>query len=75
VGRRPIEEDEIKSGLDEAAKKGCFPGRREGSGKSGEALPCEHAGVVRQLRAEQSIRNAAAICGVSKNTRVKRASH
>jgi DNA invertase Pin-like site-specific DNA recombinase len=58
----------IKSGLDEAARKGRFPGRPEGSGKSSEAMLKQYAPVVRQLRAGQSIRNAAAICGVSKNT-------
>jgi DNA invertase Pin-like site-specific DNA recombinase len=58
----------IKSGMAEAARKGRFPGRPEGSGKTGEAMLKEYAPVVRQLGAGQSIRNTAAICKVSKNT-------
>jgi DNA invertase Pin-like site-specific DNA recombinase len=58
----------IKSGLEEAARKGRFPGRPLGSRKSDDEVLKQYAPVVRQLRAGQSIRNAAAICGVSKNT-------
>jgi len=67
--------ERIKSGLREAAKKGRFPGRPKGTVKSRDALLAQYRHVVRHLRAGQSIRNTAAICGFSKGTveRVKKA--
>jgi len=60
--------ERIRSGLAEARKKGRYAGRPKGSTMSDEELLSKHSGVVRQLRAGQSIRNAAKICGVAKGT-------
>lgn len=64
----------IKSGLANAAKKGRYAGRPKGSKTPPQVLLKKHSGVVRQLRAGKSIRDCAAICGVSKGTveRVKK---
>jgi len=67
--------ERIRSGLQEAAKRGRYPGRPVGTAMSPEELVRKHSKVVRQLRAGQSIRNTAKICGVSKGTveRVRKA--
>lgn len=72
---REVLRDRIKSGLREAAKKGRYPGRPRGSMMSSVTLLQKYPRVVRQLQAGQSIRNTAAICGVSKGTveRVRKA--
>jgi DNA invertase Pin-like site-specific DNA recombinase len=66
--------ERVESGMKEAAKQGRFPGRPKGSIQSPEDLLEKYPAVVRQLNADQSIRNTAAICKVSKGTveKVKR---
>lgn len=60
--------DRINSGLAEARRKGRKLGRPTGSGMDRKALLAKHADVVRQLKAGQSIRNAAKITGKAKGT-------
>jgi len=63
----------IMSGLDEARRKGVRLGRPEGTTLGRAELMQKHKDVVRQLKAGQSIRNAAKITGkgVSTVQRVK----
>jgi DNA invertase Pin-like site-specific DNA recombinase len=55
--------ERIKSGLDEAKRKGVKLGRKPGSGLDGVALLAKHRDIVRHLKAGQSIRNTAKIAG------------
>jgi DNA invertase Pin-like site-specific DNA recombinase len=55
--------ERINSGLAEARRKGVILGRPRGSRLSSKALLEKHQDIVRQLRAGQSIRNAAKISG------------
>ena len=73
-----IERDNIRyrlnSGRELAKVKGVKMGRKVGSVKSRERKQEEYGKVIRSLRAGKSIRDAAAICGVSVSTvqRVKK---
>ena len=73
-----IEKDNIKyrlnSGRKLAIAKGVKMGRKVGSVKSKEQKQEEYAKVIRSLRAGKSVRDTAAICGVSVSTvqRVKK---
>lgn len=58
----------IKSGLAEARRKGVRLGRPEGSVLTRDELLARHPDIVRQLRAGQSVRNAAKIAGKSTGT-------
>lgn len=60
--------ERIKSGLDEARRKGVRLGRKPGSGLDGAALLAKHRDVVKLLRAGQSIRNTAKIAGKGVST-------
>lgn len=60
--------ERINSGLAEARRKGRTLGRPKGSAMDGAELLAKHPDVVRQLRAGQSIRNAAKITGKAKGT-------
>src|SRR5690606_2399943 len=67
--------ERIKSGLQEARRKGRRLGRPEGSGHSQRELLAKHGDIRRRLREGQSIRNTAKITGkgVSTVQRVKAA--
>lgn len=67
--------ERIKSGLDEARRKGVRLGRPEGTGLETTELVAKHPDIVRQLKAGQSVRNAAKITGKGASTvqRVKAA--
>jgi DNA invertase Pin-like site-specific DNA recombinase len=67
--------ERIKSGLDEARRKGVKLGRPEGSSLETAELVAKHADIVRALKAGQSVRNAAKITGKGASTvqRVKAA--
>lgn len=66
--------ERIKSGLDEARRKGVKLGRPEGAMERA-ALLKKHADIVRLLKDKQSVRNAAKITGKGNSTvqRVKAA--
>ncbi len=65
--------ERIKSGLDEARRKGVTLGRRKGTAETPAAFLAKHKDVVKLLRDGQSIRHAASISGkgVSTVQRVK----
>ena len=63
--------ERIRSGQAEAKRKGKKLGRKVGTVKSTTTLLSQYKPVVKQLRNGQSIRNTAAICGVSNSTVVK----
>ncbi|MEQ1750845.1 MAG: recombinase family protein [Prosthecobacter sp.] len=67
--------ERIKSGLDEARRKGVKLGRPEGSSLEAAELIGKHTDIVRALKAGQSVRNAAKITGKGASTvqRVKAA--
>jgi DNA invertase Pin-like site-specific DNA recombinase len=67
--------ERIKSGLEEAKRKGVKLGRKPGSGLESSALLAKHRDVVKHLTSGQSIRHTAAITGkgVSTVQRVKTA--
>jgi DNA invertase Pin-like site-specific DNA recombinase len=67
--------ERIRSGLDEARRKGVKLGRPAGSTQGDDGLLVKHPDVVRALRAGQSVRNAAKITGKGGSTvqRVKAA--
>jgi DNA invertase Pin-like site-specific DNA recombinase len=67
--------ERIKSGLDEARRKGVKLGRPEGTTLEAKELVAKHADIVRALKAGQSVRNAAKITGKGPSTvqRVKAA--
>jgi DNA invertase Pin-like site-specific DNA recombinase len=67
--------ERIKSGLEEAKRKGVKLGRKPGSGLESSALLGKHRDVVKHLTSGQSIRHTAAITGkgVSTVQRVKAA--
>jgi DNA invertase Pin-like site-specific DNA recombinase len=67
--------ERIKSGLEEAKRKGVKLGRKPGSGLESSALLAKHRDVVKHLTSGQSIRHTAAITGkgVSTVQRVKAA--
>ncbi len=60
--------ERIKSGLDEARRKGVKLGRPEGSTLETAELLKKHADVVRLLKSGQSVRNAAKITGKGNST-------
>lgn len=60
--------DRIRSGIDAAKRQGVHCGRPVGSGLSREEFLRKHRDVCRQLRAGQSVRNAAKICGKGVST-------
>ena len=64
----------LNSGRKLAIEKGVKMGRKVGSVKSKEQKQEEYAKVIRSLRAGKSVRDTAAICGVSVSTvqRVKK---
>jgi DNA invertase Pin-like site-specific DNA recombinase len=67
--------ERIKSGLDEARRKGVKLGRPEGTSLDDRELVAKHADIARALKAGQSVRNAAKITGKGASTvqRVKAA--
>jgi len=67
--------ERIKSGLEEARRKGHKLGRPEGSTTSTKELLAKHADIVRKLKENQSVRNTAKITGKGGSTvqRVKAA--
>jgi DNA invertase Pin-like site-specific DNA recombinase len=67
--------ERIRSGLEEAKRKGRKLGRPEGSTVSAKELIAKHADIVRRLREGQSVRNTAKITGKGGSTvqRVKAA--
>lgn len=58
----------IRSGLDEARRKGRKLGRPQGSGLAHEEFMAKHRDIVRQLKAGQSVRNTAKITGKGGST-------
>jgi DNA invertase Pin-like site-specific DNA recombinase len=60
--------ERIKSGLEEAKRKGVKLGRKPGSTTAPAELLETHKDIVKQLRAGQSVRNAAAITGKGTST-------
>ena len=60
--------ERIKSGLDEARRKGVKLGRPEGSRLEATELIGKHTDIVRALKAGQSVRNAAKITGKGAST-------
>lgn len=60
--------ERIKSGLDEARRKGVKLGRPEGSSLEAADLMRKHSDIVRALKAGQSVRNAAKITGKGAST-------
>jgi DNA invertase Pin-like site-specific DNA recombinase len=60
--------DRINSGLAEARRKGVLLGRPKGSGLAASELLEIHKDVVKQLKAGQSVRNAAKITGKGAST-------
>ena len=64
----------LNSGRKLAIEKGVKMGRKVGSVKTKEQKQEEYAKVIRALRAGKSVRDTAAICGVSVSTvqRVKK---
>ncbi len=65
--------ERIQSGLAEARRKGIKLGRPIGTKLRREDFPQKHRDILRQLKARQSVRNAAKITGkgVSTVQRVK----
>lgn len=65
--------ERIKSGLAEARRKGVKLGRPQGTTTEPDAFRQKHRDILRQLRAGQSVRNAAKITGkgISTVQRVK----
>ena len=55
--------DRIRSGIDAAKRKGVHCGRPVGSSLRREDFLRKHRDIARQLRAGQSVRNAAKITG------------
>ncbi|HEY2103910.1 MAG TPA: recombinase family protein [Chthoniobacterales bacterium] len=55
--------ERIKSGLALARKRGVVLGRRKGTTLTREQFLQKHKDIVRQIRAGQSVRNAAKIVG------------
>ena len=66
--------DRLHSGRELAKARGVRMGRKVGYRKTTEAKAEEYARVIRLLKRGESVRNAAAICGVSVSTvqRVKK---
>ena len=60
--------ERVKSGLEEAKRKGKTLGRRKGSTESSSDLLKKHRKVVRELESGLSLRKTAKLCGVSVNT-------
>ena len=60
--------ERIKSGLAEAKRKGVRLGRPEGTTLGAEAFRQKHRDIIRQLKAGQSVRNAAKITGKGSST-------
>ena len=60
--------ERIKSGLAEAKRKGIRLGRPKGTTLSRDVFIQKHKDIVRQLRAGQSVRNAAKITGKGAST-------
>lgn len=60
--------ERIKSGLALARKKGVVLGRRKGTTLSRQEFLRKHKDIVRQLKAEQSLRNTAKIVGKALST-------
>ena len=77
IARNEVEtlRDRVRSGLAEARRKGVRLGRPKGTALDHAAFVAKHKDIIRQLRAGQSVRNAAKIVGkgVSTVQRVKRA--
>ena len=60
--------ERIRSGLDEAKRKGRKLGRPEGSKASTKELLSKHADIVRRLKDGHSVRNTAKITGKGGST-------
>lgn len=67
--------ERIRSGLDEAKRKGVVLGRPKGSTLSAATLVNKHKDIVRHLQAGQTVRNTAKITGKGASTvqRIKEA--
>lgn len=68
LAERETLRERVISGMEQARRQGKHIGRPRGSGVSRETLLEKYPKVVRQLKGGQSVRNTAAICGVSTNT-------
>jgi DNA invertase Pin-like site-specific DNA recombinase len=70
IARSEVEtlRERIKSGLAEAKRKGVRLGRPKGTTLSRDVFIRKHKDIVRQLRAGQSVRNAAKITGKGAST-------
>jgi DNA invertase Pin-like site-specific DNA recombinase len=77
IARAEVEtlRDRIRSGLEEARRKGVRIGRPKGTTQNRVDLVAKHKDIIRQLRAGQSVRNTAKITGkgISTVQRVKAA--
>ena len=60
--------ERVKSGLENARRKGKQLGRPEGSSKSDQDLLKQYPAVIRQLKADRSIRETAKLCDVAPAT-------
>lgn len=63
--------ERVKSGLENAKRKGKQLGRPNGSTKSDQDILKQYPAIVKQLKAERSIRETAKLCDVANGTVVK----
>jgi DNA invertase Pin-like site-specific DNA recombinase len=63
--------ERVKSGLENAKRKGKTLGRPNGSSKSDQDILKQYPAIVKQLKAERSIRETAKLCDVANGTVVK----
>lgn len=61
----------VRIGLENAKRKGKQLGRPEGSTKSDQDILKQYPAIVKQLKAERSIRETAKLCDVANGTVVK----
>jgi len=60
--------ERVKSGLENAKRKGKQLGRPNGSTKSDQDILKQYPAIVKQLKAERSIRETAKLCDVANGT-------
>ena len=61
----------VRLGLENAKRKGKILGRPNGSSKSDQDILKQYPAIVKQLKAERSIRETAKLCDVANGTVVK----
>lgn len=61
----------VRLGLDKVKQSGKQLGRPEGSTKSDQDILKQYPAIVKQLKAERSIRETAKLCDVANGTVVK----